>query len=406
MIRRRIHGLSLGDLLGEATATVSQQPSRFILTALGTVLGVASLVATIGVAKTAGNQIEVRFDEASETEVVVEAVAPDAAEQTAGDWPIPWESQQLLEDLNGVVSAGTISSVDIEDTPITGVTLTAAAGPTRQLNVLAVSPGTLSAAQAEIVGTGLRSIHSRRASAVVVLGRGAAQNLNVNRVDNQPVIFIGEHPVRVIGIIEEAASQPRLLESVIVSDGFAQAQLGLERPESVVIRTAPAAAQLIGSQAALALAPAKPEELRVRVPADTALLRSRVGSDVNTLFLALGTISLAVGTIGIANVTLVSVRERTTELGLRRALGATGSDIGLLIVAESILTGLVAGVIGASLGTLVLVGVAAWRSWLPVLDIWVPLAAPVLGACVGLCAGAYPAMRAAVIEPIAALRSV
>jgi ABC-type antimicrobial peptide transport system permease subunit len=130
-----------------------------------------------------------------------------------------------------------------------------------------------------------------------------------------------------------------------------------------------------------------------------------VQSDLSLLFLMLGGVSLLVGAIGIANVTLVSVIERTGEIGLRRALGATRKHIAMQFLLESATMGLVGGVVGASVGTLVVVGVSAYQDWTPVLDPLVPFAAPLLGGFVGLISGTYPAIRAARMEPVEALRS-
>ena len=134
-------------------------------------------------------------------------------------------------------------------------------------------------------------------------------------------------------------------------------------------------------------------------------VRSDVEGDVNSLFLTLGAVSLLVGAVGIANVTLVSVLERVGEIGLRRALGAARRHIAAQFLMESTALGLLGGVLGASLGTLVIVGVSFAREWTPVLDASLPLAAPLLGALVGLLAGVYPSMRAASLEPVDALRS-
>ena len=127
--------------------------------------------------------------------------------------------------------------------------------------------------------------------------------------------------------------------------------------------------------------------------------------DLNSLFLLLGGVSLLVGAIGIANVTLVSVLERVGEIGLRRSLGAARRHIAAQFLMESTTLGLIGGVVGASVGTLVVVGVAASRAWTPVLEAWVPLGAPLLGGAVGLLSGLYPSARAAALEPVEALRS-
>ncbi|HEX4982184.1 MAG TPA: ABC transporter permease [Ilumatobacteraceae bacterium] len=118
----------------------------------------------------------------------------------------------------------------------------------------------------------------------------------------------------------------------------------------------------------------------------------------------LGVISLVVGAIGIANVTLVTVMERTGEIGLRRALGARHRHIAGQVLCESAAIGVIGGIVGASAG-IVTVVVSASRDWTPLLDPWLPSAAPPAGALVGLLAGAYPAIRAARMEPVEALRS-
>jgi ABC-type antimicrobial peptide transport system permease subunit len=130
-----------------------------------------------------------------------------------------------------------------------------------------------------------------------------------------------------------------------------------------------------------------------------------VKNDLNSLFLLLGGVSLFVGAVGIANVTLVSVLERVGEIGLRRSLGAARRHIAAQFLLESTTLGLAGGVLGASVGTLVVVIVAATRRWTPVLEPWVPLGAPMLGAVVGLLSGVYPSARAAALEPVEALRS-
>ena len=399
---------SVRDLFSESLAGITSRPSRTALTALGTVLGVAALVATLGLARTAGSRIVSRFDELSATQITVtpasEGFGFGGSNQRS---PLPWDAQDRLERLNGVAAAGTKSDVDLGGALVRAVPVVDPTGSTEfQIPVIATSGGLFAAVRAELqTGTFFDESHNNLAASVAVIGPAVAQRLSVSRVDNQPAIFLGDTPVVVIGILAEVQREPGLLNAIIVPDGFARERFGLESPAEVHIDTEIGAAQLIGEQAPLALVPNNPDLVRARIPPDPASLREKVGEDVNALFLLLGGISLLVGAIGIANVTLVSVLERTSEIGLRRALGSTRRHVAALFLTESAILGLVAGLIGTSIGVLTVVGVSASKGWEPVLQPWLPLVTPFLGLAIGIVSGAYPAWRAASIEPIAALRA-
>jgi macrolide transport system ATP-binding/permease protein len=134
-------------------------------------------------------------------------------------------------------------------------------------------------------------------------------------------------------------------------------------------------------------------------------VRDAVQSDLNVMFLLLGGLSLVVGAIGIGNITLVSVIERTSEIGLRRAIGATRWHIAIQFLLESTTLGIVGGILGASLGILIVIAVSAYQVWTPVLDPAAPFLAPLVGGVIGLVSGTYPAVRAARLEPVEAFRN-
>lgn len=399
--------MGVRDLVSESVAGIFARPGRTVLTILGTVLGIGALVATLGVARTAGNQIVGRFDELAATSVVV-TNDPGFFGGGGARVAIPVDAEERLTRLNGVVAAGAFGSVDVGDALVRSVPIPDPLAQTEfQMNVYAASPGILDAVRGNLrTGRFFDPGHSERGDQVVVLGPGAAQRLNITRVDQQPVVFIGDEAFVVIGIVDDVLRQPALLNGLLIPEGTARDIYEFTSASTVQIDVEVGAASLISDQAAVAIHPDEPGLLQVQSPPEPEDLRRDVEGDVNALFLVLGGVSLLVGAIGIANVTLVSVLERVGEIGLRRALGAAQRHIAAQFLLESTAMGFVGGVIGAAFGVLVIVGIAAARTWTPVLDAWMPLAAPLVGAATGLLAGLYPAIRAARLEPVEALRSI
>ncbi len=395
--------MKLTDLMGESVSGVIARPGRTVLTILGTVLGIGALVATIGISKTAGNQIVGRFDALSATEIVA---TPRAVGRLAIN-AIPWNAQEQVERLNGVVAAGTLADVTVKNTLIGSVPVNDPLGQTKfQMPIKAVSSGLFQAVRGRLSsGRFFDTGHSLRAERVAVVGQAAASRLNLARVDQLPAVYIGEKLYTVIGILDSVSRQPDLISSVIIPEGTARAEFRLSGPSLLEVETRIGATGLIAGQIPLALSPNDPTRIKIAAPPEPKLVKDGVQNDLNSLFLMLGGVSLLVGAIGIANVTLVSVLERTGEIGLRRSLGGRRVHIAQQFLAESTAMGLVGGLLGASAGILVVVGIAFSRSWTAVVDFYVPALAPLLGGMVGLVAGLYPAMRAARLEPVDALRS-
>jgi macrolide transport system ATP-binding/permease protein len=374
-----------------------------VLTVLGTVVGMLALVATLGLSRTANNQIVGHFDELVATEIVVTA---RAAAVTTGS-ALPWDAPARLTRLNGVVAAGNLSAIKIGDRLVRTSPINDPSQQTEfKLSVHAASPGAFAAVRAQLAsGRFLDEGDSQRAERVAVLGPTAALKLGINSLENLPAVTIGDDVYVVIGILAGVARQPELLGSVMIPEGTARRDFHLTAPQMVVVETKLGANALVARQVPLALRPDDPKALKVASPPEPKRVREAVQSDLDLLFLMLGGVALVVGAIGIANVTLVSVMERIGEIGLRRALGASRGHIAAQFLAESAAFGLAGGIIGASIGILVVVVVSAYQEWTPVLDLWAPLGAPLLGVVIGLVSGAYPAMRAARMEPVEALRS-
>ena len=398
-------GITPRDLTNEAFAGMFARPGRMALTVLGVVIGLCALVATVGLTRTAGNRIISQFDQLAATELFITA-RPGTATGTVDPKAIPWDAPARLQRLNGVVAAGTISDVDA------GAALVSASPVRDPLNpqafkvaVRAASPDLFAAVRAVLETGRLPDAgHSERAERVAVLGPDAAQRLGIRGVERLPAISIGDQLYLVIGTLRDVARKPELLGSIIIPEGTARRDFRLAGPGTVVVETKVGAAHLIAEQAPIALRPDAPRALKVQVPLEPRRVRDDVQTDLNLMFLLLGGLSLVVGALGIANITLVGVMERIGEIGLRRAIGATRGHIAMQFLAESASMGVIGGIIGASLGVMIVVGISAYQTWTPVLDPAAPLLAPVVGGAIGLLSGLYPASRAARLEPAEAFR--
>ncbi|MFI6945041.1 ABC transporter permease [Streptomyces sp. NPDC050422] len=395
------------DLWTEALAGVLARPMRSALTTLGTVLGITTLVITIGVASTAGNQIVGRFDALTATSVTVKV--PRAQPGSVDTGPlVDWSGTEAVRRLAGVESvaalgdSATTNSVQVRANDVN------APGDTsgQTLAVVAASAGLPDAVRGTMTaGRFYDAGNLARHDQVVVLGDQAAQLLGISRVEDAPAVFFKGQSYTVIGILGGIERERRLSTAVIIPPTTGADRLGLRDVSLVLVNTALGAAEQVARQAPIALAPGHQDSLTVVAPPDLSKARDGVQNDVNGLFLVLGLVSLVVGAIGIANVTLVTVMERVGEIGLRRALGASRRQVAGQFLLESTTIGLLGGIVGAALGIAVVVCVAVVKHWTPVLDLALAFGAPLAGALVGLLAGLYPSLRAARMEPVDALRA-
>jgi putative ABC transport system permease protein len=399
--------LPVRALLSESVAGLLQRPARTVLTALGTVLGIGALVAILGLTATATGQISKRFTILVATEVTVEPADPGVVPGAVLN-PFPSDADQRVRALNGVNQAG----VSWQLPRNVAQTVHGASVPGRQLDtplaVQAASPGYLAALRPTIAqGRLYDAFHEERAEHVAVLGSAAAKLLGVSTLEMRPAVIIDGTPFAVVGIIADVARGASALSSVLIPRHTAETMWPVrEAPMELrmLIDTKLGAAPLVARQVALALRPDQPDLFKVIPPPDPHGLRDAVGGDLKALFLLLAVVCLVIGAVGIANTTLVAVLERTGEIGLRRALGARPRHVAAQFLTEAATTGTLGGMVGAALGVVATLAVAASQEWTPLVDPNLVLVAPLLGTLTGLVAGLYPALRAARVEPARALQ--
>jgi putative ABC transport system permease protein len=393
--------LRWSDVLIEALTAIANRPLRSCLTAVGTVLGVGAFVATAGVANSGASQVSERFDAVAATEVRVRDADPD------GSNPFPDDVDQRLEALNGVNHAGLMFGVDSSGLRPRNAATERDTARTATLPVVAATPGAV-LASLPIIATGrlYDRFHEHRGERVALLGRDAAEQLGIATVDHRPAIMLGDLSFSVIGIIGDVGRNPELIGAIVIPSTTGLVEFGpADATYEVVIDTAPGAAALAGHQAPMALRPDLPHRLSVSVPPDPRPLRDAVESDVADLARALSAVALLIGTVAIANTTLVNTIERRSEIGLRRALGATRGHIARQIGVESTVLGTVAAITGDALAVYTVVIVAALRGWTPTIDPLVTMGAPLCGLITGALASVPAAIKAARTPPAVTLRS-
>ncbi|WP_183093128.1 ABC transporter permease [Nocardioides stalactiti] len=386
----------------DALVSSVSRPSKLFLTAFGAMLGVASLVAISGLTTTAGTQIIARFDSASSTYVSIENAGEPV---NHGDPRLRWASGDGVARIEGVVRVALSAR-------LAGITSVVAV-PLDDPTVPEATPPAVLAATAdlgEVLGLRLSDGrmfdrgHEERGDNVVVVGAQAAGQLGVDDLALQRVVFINDVAYDVVGIFDEAIDNS-FLGAVIMPARTAQTHLGATSPDVLHVIVRPGSARLVAEQGPIALAPSGPTAFAASYTPDPTDLREQVGEDTRAMFVVVGFVSMLAGTVGIMNTMLLNVMERTGEIGLRRALGAKRAEIVVQFLTESAVVGVVSGAAGSAIGMVVIVALAESRSWAPVAEWWLMPVGFALGVASGLVAGAFPAWRAARIEPASSLRA-
>jgi putative ABC transport system permease protein len=386
------------DLLRLATVGLRTRKLRAALSVLGISIGIASLVAVLAISETSKADLLAKI-EGLGTNLLT--VAPGES-FTGEEARLPAASGGRISLLGAVASSAAVTTVDgatvrrssYVPPEITGGIFVAAADP----ELLATLDGT--------TASGRFIDRATERYPAVVLGAKAAQRLGLPSVDGLDQVYVAGRLFTVVGILDPLPLVPELDSAALVGYPAATRFFGTDRsPSSVYVRAQEGEGQVRAAAALLPSAadPWGPEEVAVSRPSDVLEAQAAAEGAFTSLFLALGAVALLVGGIGIANVMIISVLERRSEVGLRRALGARRRHIAVQFLGESFVLGIAGGVAGVLLGIGATGAYAAYEG----LTLLVPplaVAGGLLAACLlGALAGLYPAMRASRLTPTEAL---
>ncbi|MPZ74510.1 MAG: FtsX-like permease family protein [Nitriliruptorales bacterium] len=392
--------LRQGDALRVAGAGLKARPLRAVLSALGIAIGIAAMVAVVGISASSRAEIDQQLQALGTNLLTVE---PGQELRSGGTATLPAESVDMVARMGPVTSVSAVGEVDdafvyrsdqIDELKTNGI------------STFAARPDLLGAVGGEIA-SGRWLDDALAAYPTVVLGATTAERLGISQADGSVAVWLGERWFTVVGILNPALLAPELDAAALVGWPVAEELLGYDgAPTRLYERSPESRVEDVRAVLPATANPENPEEVTVSRPSDALAARAATDETLTTLLLALGGVALLVGGIGVANTMVIAVLERRSEIGLRRALGATRAHVRIQFLGESVLLAGLGGIGGAALGGVVTSGFAATRDWPFALPLWALVGAAAATILVGAIAGAYPAARAARMSPTAALATV
>jgi putative ABC transport system permease protein len=391
--------LQPSDLARLASVGIRTRPLRAGLSALGIAIGVAAIVAVLGLSASsqAGLLNEIN---ALGTNLLTVTNGQTIGGQTA---ELPTTAPGMIGRIGPVTQVqytGAVNNVNVYRSLYV---------PSIQTNALTVDAVSLGL-PATVGTTVARGVYLNAATAqepVAVLGAAAARRLGIEWIWPGQRITVDNQWFYVAGILNPAVLAPEIDSSILVGFPAAQHYLGFDgHPSEIYVRAQTDEVDAVDSVLGATADPENANQVNVSQPSLALQARAKAKGALNSLFLGLGAVSLLVGAVGVGNVMLIGVLERRSEIGLRRALGATKGHIRVQFFAEAILLALLGGAVGVGAGsaaTAVYAHTQHWAVAIPTLG-WAGGFAAALA--IGAAAGLLPALRAARLSPTRALWSV
>ena len=396
------------DRLRVATVGLRARPLRAALSALGIAIGTAAIVGVLGLSSSSQAGLLAEINRLGTNLLTVQA----GQSFTGGAATLPGEAPARithLDNVQQVTDTALLQDVKVYRNSMIPV------GNSGGLEVRATNLNLLSVLSTGVArGSWLNDGTTREP--VAVLGSVAAERLGIDRVYPAQRIWLGHQWFNVAGVLEPSPLAPEIDSSALIGYPSAEHYLGYVSvvrgeqtagpPSTIYVRAATGHEAAVQELLARTANPEAPNEVNVSQPSDVLTARAAATGAFDSLVLGLGVVALVVGAIGVANIMIVSVLERRSEIGLRRALGATKGQIRAQFLGESILLAVIGGVIGVLAGAAATAVYASSKSWAVVIPVeaWVGgIASAIL---IGAFAGLLPAVRASRMPPTVALRTV
>jgi putative ABC transport system permease protein len=367
-----------------------------VLSALGIAIGIAAMIAVLGISASSRAQLNATLDRLGTNLLTVtpgETLFGEAAQ-------LPADSVSMVARIGSVTSVsatGRVPGAKIyrnDRIPVergSGISVRAA-----RVDLLS----TVSAAM--VSGTWLTDATGQYP--VTVLGADTARVLGIGAAGTDVQVWLGNRWFTVIGVLGRAELAPELDNAALVGWPAARTYLEFDGlPTTIYERSREDTVGAVRSVLPRTANPANPEQVRVSRPSDALAARAAANQAFTGLLLGVGAVALLVGGIGVANTMVISVLERRSEIGLRRALGAARRQIRLQFLTESVLMSILGGLSGLLLGIASTAGYAATQGWPVTVPAVAVVGALVATTLIGGIAGLYPAMRAARLAPTEAL---
>jgi len=389
------------ELVGVALAGLTARKIRTFLIMLGPILGVAAIVSAIGINESSKGDLKAKLRELG-TDLIV-ANAQDQLGGFGANPRIPEEATARVARLPDVVSvSATLQLSNIVTLPFAEASDYYRAFPVPVIATTLELPATL---EVPIVsGRFLNEYDESSGARVAVIGKDLANEYGY--IANEPrSIELNGISYGVVGVLGYVLLEPSMDSAVFITFANAVEDWDIEEPDPtrLYIR-APTNTKYVAQEVPTVVSLGGPDGANTNVPTDLLDAQSQVDENLNNLTKMMGGLALIVGGVGIANVMSISVIQRSSEIGIRRALGHSRSTIALQFLFEALVVGVLGGILGAGTGAGIVWLVSEMRDYTMILSVSGLFRWALVSVGVAVVAGLYPSNKAARLEPLETLR--